>query len=661
MSSVVFGAEETQWRPPALENVRAHVHRAAWVQPSFIALLLATLVLYVLGLDRNGWANAYYSGAVAAATRSWKAFFFGSLDSSNFITVDKTPAFLWVMDISARVFGVNSWSIQVPQALEGVATVAVTYLGVRRWFGPGAALLSGAVVALTPVAALMFRYNNPDALLVLLVTAGAYATLRAVEDGRTRWLVLAASLIGTAFLTKMLQAFLIVPVLGTVYVAAGRPKLVTRLKQLVITAFVLVVSSGWWVAVVQLWPASSRPYVGGSQTNSELELIFGYNGFGRLTGNETGSVIGRAINTAVSAWGPTGWNRLFNSEFGGQASWLIPAAFVVMAAGLWFLRGAARTDMARTAIVLWGGWLLVTGAVFSFAQGIIHPYYTIALAPPIGSLVGAGSVILWRRRARTGARIVMAVAVTITAWWSYTLLDRSPSWHPELRTAIAAVGIVATMLIVLLPAMPSRLGPAVAATAIAVALAGPAAYTLVTVQTAYAGALPSAGPAVLTASGFGGAPGRFAGGPPPQGAFTRNPNGFGPPSGAGFARPQQTGGGGFLGTSRVGSQLAATLESDAGRYEWIAATVDANSAASYELATDEPVMAIGGFNGTDPTPTLAQFEQLVAQGKIHYFIGGGRGLASGGSANEIAGWVSQHYTANTVDGVTIYDLTQQTA
>src|SRR2546429_114133 len=252
--------------------------------------MAVTFVLYVWGLDRNGWANAYYAAAVQAGTKSWKAFFFGSLDVSNFITVDKSPAFLWVREISARLFGFNQCSMLVPQAMEGVATVAIVYIAVRRWFGPAAGIIAGAVVTLTPVAALMFRYNNPDALLVLLLTAAAYATLRATESGSTRWLVLAAALIGTGFLAKMLQAFVIVPAVILVYLVAGRPRLLQRIKQLVFAGTTLVIASGWWVAVVQLWPSADRPYIGGSQDNNLLNLIFGYNGFGRLTANETGSV-----------------------------------------------------------------------------------------------------------------------------------------------------------------------------------------------------------------------------------------------------------------------------------------------------------------------------------------------------------------------------------
>src|SRR5207247_6923828 len=287
----------------------------AWARPALIGLLGITGLLYLWNLAASGWANAYYSAAVLAGTKSWAAFFFGSLDASNFITVDKSPGFLWVMEISARIFGVNTLSIQVPQALEGVATVGLTYMMVRRWFGPAAALIAGATVALTPVASLMFRYNNPDALLVLLVTGGAYGTLRAVESGRTRWLVLAAFLIGTGFLAKMLQAFLIVPVVTAVYLFFGGPRLGRRIVQLLGAAVTLVISSGWWVALVELWPAGSRPYIGGSQTNSVLELILGYNGLGRITGNENGSVVA-AASGGVLRWGPTGWNRPFHPDLG---------------------------------------------------------------------------------------------------------------------------------------------------------------------------------------------------------------------------------------------------------------------------------------------------------------------------------------------------------
>ena len=258
----------------------------AWVRPSLLALLLLTGVLYIWGLGKSGWANAFYSAAVQAGSVSWKAFFFGSSDAANSITVDKTPASLWVMALSARVFGVNAWSILVPQALMGVAGVGLVFATVRRWFGPAAGLLAGAVLALTPVAVLMFRFNNPDALLVLLMVAGAYATVRAI---------------GFGFLAKMLQALLVVPAFALAYLIAGPPALGKRLWQLILSGVALVVSAGWYIAIVELVPASMRPYIGGSQNNSLLELTLGYNGLGRLNGEEVGSVGGARSAASASS------------------------------------------------------------------------------------------------------------------------------------------------------------------------------------------------------------------------------------------------------------------------------------------------------------------------------------------------------------------------
>ena len=225
-----------------------------WARPALLAVLAATALLYLVGLSQSGWANDFYAAAVQASTKSWTAFFFGSSDSSNFITVDKTPAFLWVMDISARIFGVNYWSVLVPQALEGVATVGVLYATVRRWFGPAAGLLAGVAMALTPVATLMFRYNNPDALLTLLLTVAAYAVTRAIEAGKTRWLVLAGAALGFGFLSKMLQAFLVLPGFSLAYLVAGPRGLGRRLGQLLAGGAALLLAAGWWVAAVLLDP-----------------------------------------------------------------------------------------------------------------------------------------------------------------------------------------------------------------------------------------------------------------------------------------------------------------------------------------------------------------------------------------------------------------------
>jgi 4-amino-4-deoxy-L-arabinose transferase-like glycosyltransferase len=242
----------------------------AWARPALFALLAVTALLYLWDLGSSGWANTYYSAAVQAGTKSWKAFLFGSTDASNFITVDKTPLSLWPMEISARIFGLNSWSVLVPQALMGVATVGVLYAAVKRWFGAGAGLLAGAVCALTPVAALMFRFNNPDASLTLLMTLGAYALTRALEKDSTRWVIAAGAFVGLAFLSKELQAFLVLPAFGITYLIAGPPKLGRRIWHTFLIGISTIVAAGWWVAIVYAWPASSRPYLGGSVTTASV-------------------------------------------------------------------------------------------------------------------------------------------------------------------------------------------------------------------------------------------------------------------------------------------------------------------------------------------------------------------------------------------------------
>ncbi|HTW19975.1 MAG TPA: glycosyltransferase family 39 protein [Mycobacteriales bacterium] len=668
------------------------------MRPSLLALLVTTAVLYVWGLGASGWANSFYSAAVQAGATSWKAFFFGSFDSSSFITVDKPPAALWVMELSARMFGVNAWSILVPQAVEGVAAVGLLYATVRRHFSATAGLLAGVVLATTPVATLMFRFNNPDALLVLLLVAAAYAVTRALESASTRWLVLAGVFIGFGFITKMLQAFLILPGFALVYLAYARTSLRRRVLQLLAAGVAVVVAAGWWVAAVMLTPAADRPYVGGSTNDSVLQLAFGYNGLGRLTGNETGSVGGGGGGTGGGMWGATGITRLFGADMGGQVSWLIPAALLLAAGAWWAVRRTERSSQRRAQILLWLSWLLVTGLVFSFSKGIIHPYYTVALAPAIGALVGIGATALWRSRESVWCRGLLAATVAVTAIWSHQLLARSPSWHPWLRGFVLVAGILAAAALLLPPIVVRRasVGRAIAGAALVVALAGPVAYSLDTAATPHDGAIPSAGPTVTTAAfgGPGGGAGRGPGGSQARssqgpglaapGFAGRGTGGFGaqgsPPgfttggqgsSGNGFGRggfgasPTQ-GGGGLLNAGSVSRALTSALKANASSYRWVAATVGAENASGYQLAADEPVMAIGGFNGTDPSPTLAQFEAYVRAGDIHYFIAsesGGFGAAQGGSgdATEITRWVESHFTSTTIGGTTVYDLTSSTS
>ncbi|MFI7003848.1 glycosyltransferase family 39 protein [Nocardia sp. NPDC050175] len=678
--------------PTAAPAAPAPERKTRWEYPALAVLLLGTGTAYLCNLSSSGWANSFYSAAVQAGSVSWKAFFFGSSDAANSITVDKPPASLWLMELSVRAFGLNSWSILVPEVLLGVASVALLWATVRRPFGPAAGLLAGLVLAVTPVAVLMFRFNNPDALLVFLMIAATWAMTRAVEDGRWRWLVLTGAFVGFGFLTKQLQVLLVVPPLALTYLIAGPPKLGKRVLQLLAAGAAMVVAAGWWLLAVELWPASSRPWIGGSQNNSILELTLGYNGLGRLTGDESGSVGpggGDLPAGGNGMWGSTGITRMFEPAQGGQIAWLIPAALVALVAGI-LLRGkAARTDRRRAALIMWGGWLLVTGLTFSFMAGIFHQYYTIALAPAVAALVGIGAVQLWRERQRLWVRLMLALAVGLTTATAWMLLSRSAHWQPWLRWTVLVVGILATIA-ALVPA-PKKLA-IVSALAIAfTGLAGPTAYAVDTIATSHAGAIPSAGPNVGRfgmfgqrppwAEGMNGMPGGPGGpggpqadgrpgGRAPNGGRPGNgqpgqPPGMGPQGGMPGAGADAMGGmGGLLGASKPSDKVVSLLEQNGADYTWVAAATGSNSAAGFQLATELPVMPVGGFNGSDPSPTLDQFKDYVAQGKIHYYIGsgregGGRGRDSAdpSTSSQIAQWVQANYTATEVDGITLYDLT----
>jgi 4-amino-4-deoxy-L-arabinose transferase-like glycosyltransferase len=468
---------------------------------------------------------------------------------------------------------------------------------------------------LTPVAALMFRFDNPDALLVLLLVLSAYATTRAIERSGARWLALAGAAVGLGFLAKMMAAFLVVPGLALAFLVAAPGSPLRRLWQLAVGGLALVASAGWWVAVVELTPASSRPYVGGSTNNSILDLIWGYNGLGRLNGSGTGQ--------GANFSGTPGLFRLFDSEFGGQISWLLPAALIALAAALVVAARRPRTDRLRGGAILWGGWLVVTAVVFSYMSGVIHPYYGNALAPPIAVLVGVVGATLWERRAQLWAALTLAAMTIATAGWAYVLLDRTPSWHPWLRVVVLLAGLGAAVALVAAGGSKSRPTAAALAAALAIAcLAAPVAYTLSTVASSRSGAIVAAGPASS--------------------------------AGRGAQR-------GMTGASSTSSSLAALLEQGSLGYRWVAATDSSMTASPLELATSKAVMALGGFNGSDRAITLAQFKALVAAGQIHYYVVGGGGGFGGpggsGGNSEIVSWIESTFTSTTVGSTTVYDLT----
>ena len=605
--------------------------RPRWERPAVLALLATTAVLYLWGLGSSGWANNYYAAAAHAGTQDLKAWLFGSLDAGNAITVDKPPAALWVMGLFGRLFGFSEFTMLLPEALMGVGGVALLYATVRRTSGPAAGLIAGVALALTPVATLMFRFNNPDALLVLLLVAAAYCMVRAIETASTRWIALVGIVVGFAFLTKMLQAFLIVPGLALAFLVAAPVGMWRRIGKLLVGAVAMVVSGGWYIALVSLWPADSRPYIGGSTDNSLLQLALGYNGIERIAGGEGGPGGGPGGGGPGGAnlffGGQAGIGRLFGASMGVEASWLLPAALIGLAAGIWFTRRTARTGSVRAGLLLWGGWLLVTGAVFSFMDGTVHPYYTVALAPAVAVLVGISVAELWRGKEFLGPRIVLAIMAATTGVWAFILLDRTPEYLPALRwIVLAGLVIVATVLAV----GAHRLGRVVIVLATAAALFGlatPTAFSIYNVAHAHSGPGTMSGPS--RDAGFGGGGRGGPGGRGPGGAEADN------------------------------AALAQLLEGVDSR--WAAAGIGSMGVSSLELKTGASLMAIGGFTGSDNSPTLAQFQAYVADHQVRYFIASDRGGPShgrSGPAQEITAWVQQNFTPTDVGGTTVYDLSQ---
>jgi 4-amino-4-deoxy-L-arabinose transferase-like glycosyltransferase len=622
---VVTALVDEPVRPVAAQTT-APMRTTRWSRWALAALLGAAAVLYLWRLSASGYGNTFYAAASQAGSQSWSAWFFGSLDPQNFITVDKPPASLWVSGLSVRLFGMNSWSVMAPQALMGVAAVAVLYCAVRRAFpdpnrGAAAGLLAGLTLAATPAATLMFRFNNPDALLVLLLTVAGYCLMRAALTASWRWLMLVGIVMGIAFLTKMMQAFLVLPGFGIAYLLVAPTTWGKRALHLLGAAAALIAAAGWWVLAVQLTPASARPYIGGSTDNTVLDLAWGYNGINRLLGHRReGKPLGDWGSSCVPMLGGhTGLHRLFTGEMAYEISWLIAAALFVVAFGTYLVARRALSSGELCALLMWSTWLLVTGVVFSFMGGIVHPYYTVALAPPIAALVGIGAVWGWQRRSTWDGRCALAALMVLAAVPSAFLLRRNAfdwPWLPWLIVVIAVVSAVG----VLWP-RPSVI--ALVAGGVA-GLAGTVAFSIATAATPHHGTMPTA------------------------------------------ARTSQVSGA-WINDEATNPRLAAMLAST--HTQWSAATNGSQSAAALEIASGTAVMAVGGWSG-DPVPTLQQFIDDVHAGKISYYVEAGRGPNSPGlhgkviyserhtasHTREVSDWVAGHYPGTFIGGSTVYRL-----
>ncbi|RKT53944.1 ArnT family glycosyltransferase [Saccharothrix australiensis] len=595
--------------PPAPPAPRATRGRTT---PALVVLLVGTAALYLWNITDSGWGNSYYAAATQAGAQSWTAWLFGGLDAGGVITVDKPPAALWVSGLFARVLGFSSWTALAPQAIEGVLAVWLLYATVKRTSGAVAGLLAGTALALTPVAVLVFRFNLPDALLVLLMVAGAYCTVRALERASWRWLALAGVAVGFAFLAKMGQAFQVLPAFAVAYLVAAPTTLGKRVLHLLGAGVAVVASAGWFIALVELWPAGSRPYIGGSGSDSLWQLAVGYNGLGRLFGGGRGGVAAGDGNGNIAFGGDAGIGRLFGASMGAEISWLLPAALVGLGAGLWFTRRAPRTDRTRAALLMWGLWVVVNGVVFSLMSGITHPYYTVAVAPGVAAIVAIAGREMWRGRAHAPVRVALAVLVAAAGFWGCALLVRYPDWLPALRWVVAALTVVVATAIALGAKRTAVL-------AVGTALASSAAFGVATAGTAHGGSIPLSGPAADTADQGSGDGAVVAGGP-----------------------------------EHTPREVVDLLRATTGT--WAAATVSAQAASTLSLASGKAVIGIGGWSGGDPAPTLEEFQRYVRDGRVGYFVVGPQVGPGGNRSNDIADWVADNYAATTVDGTTVYRL-----
>ncbi|GGT03818.1 hypothetical protein GCM10010240_41540 [Streptomyces griseoviridis] len=667
-----------------------------WSSPALLAILVLAAALYSWNLSSLG-LNSFYSAAVLSGTESWKAWFFGSLDAGNFLTVDKPPLALMVMGLSCRVLGYGTWQMMAPMIAAALATIWVLHASVKRVWGHGAAAVAALVLALTPITVAINRDNNPDTLLVFLMVSGAALGLRATRTGRLLPLLGSAVCFGLAFNTKMLQGYIALPAVFLVYVYASRPGWVAKVRDLALAAVALAVSSFWWAAAVSLVPADERPYIGGSTDGTAWDLITGYNGLGRVFGGEGN---GGGGGGGGSFAGTAGIGRMFNDVLGGQISWLLPFAGIALVAGLVRCGRAPRTDLTRAALVLWGGWTVLHFLTFSMAEGTMHPYYTTALAPGIAALCGGGGDLLLRAlRADRRWAWVLPAALGVTGIWAVVLLRRAAGWNTWLWPAIAVVTALAIVgLLVFRSGRRARLLAVSVAAAVIASVAGPAAYAW-SVPSGSGGGMggtnPTAGP--TTGSGTGGpgggggagfpgggeqpggsgrnqAGGFPGGGEPPEGGpqgGTTSPGGSGteaggtPPSGSGGRTGGQADGqadgqsgeaaggpGGGTGGGMGGgasTELVAYLKKHQDGAEWLLAVSGSQSAAQLILSSGEPVISMWGWSGSDRAMTLAKLKDLVKNGQLHYIqvSGGGTGGGMGGGSalsTEVTEWVREHGT-----------------
>jgi 4-amino-4-deoxy-L-arabinose transferase-like glycosyltransferase len=661
MTIMIKAPGQVVTRPPG----DAPADRGKWRAFALAAICAAAAVLYAWRIGSEGWGNPYYSAAVKSMSASVTNFVFGSFDPLGVVTVDKPPMAFWPMVASAAIFGYHGWSLLLPQVVEGVAAVWLLHRTVRHWAGEHVALLAALVLALTPVTVAINRDTNPDTLMVLLLVAAAYAFTRSVQQplavGKaTRWLMLAALFLGLGFVTKMLQAWIVVPAFALAYLAGSVAPVRRRILDLLGAGAVLLASSLWWMALISFWPGP-KPYIGGSTNGSVLSLVIGYNGLGRIFGRENGRALvngpvhpGGAGGPGAVPWagrgggrgfGGSGITRLFGEQVGGQISWLLPLCLLVLVvvaiSGMRRVRsGIPANRTCRAGWVLWGGWLLLVGLVLSFAQGISHPYYTTEIAPAVAAVTAAGMALMWRHYRRPAGHgwLLLPAAVTLTTVWAWALVSRDLSWNGWLRYAVAAAGVAAVVLLIAgragnqtsagragnqtsagragkgsVAATSSGLTRAAMALSVVAILLAPAVWSTATAFAASSGALAQAGP---HGSAFGhGRPGQARGELPARfrGAMA-----------------------GDL-TADQAKILAYAQANSAGAPITLAVEGGAMATESYLIHSNAMIIGMGGFSGQDLAPTVSTLAQWVQQGNLRFVLAGGRDMGGTTGLNGLPG------------------------
>ncbi len=648
-----------QDQPADMAEQKIFAPSSAWQRLALGGVMLISLFMNFYQLGQNGFGNLYYAAGVRSMLDNWHTFFFVSFDPGGFVSLDKPPLGFWLQTLSARLFGFTPFSVYLPQALAGVLSVALLYHLVQRHFGVVAGLLAALALAVSPISVVTNRNNTIDSTLALVLLLGARAVLRAAETGRLRWLLLCAVTVGIGFNIKMLEAYLVVPAFGLLYLLAAPRSVWKRIGHLTVAGVLLLAISLSWALAVDLTPTSQRPYVGSSQNNSEISLALGYNGISRLIGQfgfggRTNTAIPRTIENGGTVQPPQGTTqqppqggggpsgafdtgtpgllRLFSEPLAGQIAWLLPLALLGMLAVAWQRRPRLQQDRQQQSLVLWSMWLLTMGIFFSVA-GFFHQYYLTEMAPAIAALCGIGIVTMWQDYQRSGWRgWLLSLALIATALEQIYILNNYPTWGQWLIPVIVVLCILGLAVLIILRLISHTafnrghvrfLLPALSIAILSLMIA-PAVWAGIPVLQNVQAQLPVAGPSQ-------------------QGNF-----------------------GGNRGAS-VNTKLVSYLEANQGKATFLVATPSSNTADEIILTTNKPVMALGGFGGSDPILTTSQLASLVKNGTVRFFLlnsvgsgfqppqqildripeqfrdrpGGGFG---GGQQSSLTTWVTQHCT-----------------